>query len=219
MLIGHYAASFALKKIEPKSSLGMLFLMVQLSDILFFSLVLLGIEKLEIVPRYTASTNFALPFMPYSHSLIGTLALSVLVFVITKIIVVKKRKIHSNRLPAVFALAVLSHWFLDFIVHTPDLLLWGDNSLKVGLGLWNYGWISFGVEVALLFAGAIIFLRKAPELKKKVSVFAACLVIFQLANLLFPTPKGVPAFALSALIAYSVIAGAALFVEKRQRRA
>lgn len=36
----------------------------------------------------------------------------------------------------VIGLAVFSHWVLDFIVHRPDLPLYG-NSAKVGLGLWN----------------------------------------------------------------------------------
>ncbi len=35
MFVGHYAASLALKRVEPKASLGWLFLAVQFVDILF----------------------------------------------------------------------------------------------------------------------------------------------------------------------------------------
>jgi hypothetical protein len=45
MFIGHYSVALALKKGEPTASLGFLFLAVQLADILFFPLVLLGIER------------------------------------------------------------------------------------------------------------------------------------------------------------------------------
>ena len=37
MFVGHYAASLALKKFEKRASLGVLFLAVQLVDILFLS--------------------------------------------------------------------------------------------------------------------------------------------------------------------------------------
>jgi hypothetical protein len=33
-------------------------------------------------------------------------------------------------------LAIFSHWILDCVVHVPDLPLY-DNTMKVGLGLWN----------------------------------------------------------------------------------
>ena len=38
MFVGHYAASLALKNFEKRASLGMLFISVQLIDILFFFL-------------------------------------------------------------------------------------------------------------------------------------------------------------------------------------
>jgi len=44
MFVGHYAASLALKSVNKNASLGILFLAVQFVDILFFPLVLLGIE-------------------------------------------------------------------------------------------------------------------------------------------------------------------------------
>jgi hypothetical protein len=58
----------------------------------------------------------------------------------------------------VVGLAVFSHWVLDFIVHQPDLPLYGD-SVKVGLGLWNAPALAFGLEAALLFGGMWFYLR------------------------------------------------------------
>jgi hypothetical protein len=71
MFVGHYAASLALKSVEQSASLGMLFLAVQFVDILFFPLVLLGVERMNIIENYTASTHFELVFMPYTHSLLA----------------------------------------------------------------------------------------------------------------------------------------------------
>jgi len=72
VFVGHYAASLALKKFESRASLGVLFLAVQLVDILFFPFVLLGIERVNIVEHATASTHFELVYMPYTHSLVGS---------------------------------------------------------------------------------------------------------------------------------------------------
>jgi hypothetical protein len=36
------------------------------------------------------------------------------------------------------ALGVLSHFILDFIVHTTDMPITFDDSILIGLGLWNY---------------------------------------------------------------------------------
>ncbi len=53
MFIGHYGVSFVAKRCIPRTSLGSLFLAVQLLDVLFGIFVLAGVEKLRIVPGYT----------------------------------------------------------------------------------------------------------------------------------------------------------------------
>ena len=73
MFVGHYAAALALKKIEKRASLGILFLAVQFVDLLFMPFVLLGIERMNIVPGFTESTHFELEYVPYTHSLVGSL--------------------------------------------------------------------------------------------------------------------------------------------------
>ena len=46
--------------------------------------------------------------------------------------------------------AVASHWLLDLVVHVPDLPLVGNDSPKLGLGLWRH----FELSVALELRGA-----------------------------------------------------------------
>ena len=69
MFVGHYAVSLALKKFEKRASLGILFLAVQFVDILFFPLVILGVERMNLVENFTQSTHFELVYMPFSQSL------------------------------------------------------------------------------------------------------------------------------------------------------
>ncbi|MGH8003980.1 MAG: hypothetical protein ACRECJ_04585, partial [Limisphaerales bacterium] len=55
MFIGHYGVALGLKKADKSISLGLLFLAVQAVDILWTVFVLLGIERVKIVPGITAA--------------------------------------------------------------------------------------------------------------------------------------------------------------------
>ena len=55
MFIGHYGPSFVGKVAKPAIPLWVLFLSVQLVDIAWSILVLLGIERLRIVPGFTTT--------------------------------------------------------------------------------------------------------------------------------------------------------------------
>lgn len=71
MFVGHYGMSFAAKRIAPTIPLWVLFVAVQLLDVFWAPLVLLGIEKVRIVPGITASNPLDLYYMPYTHSLLA----------------------------------------------------------------------------------------------------------------------------------------------------
>jgi hypothetical protein len=60
MFVGHYGPSFAIKSAQPTTPLWLLFIAVQLVDIAWSVLILLGIEKARIVPGITASNPFDL---------------------------------------------------------------------------------------------------------------------------------------------------------------
>ncbi len=77
MFVGHYGASFAAKALRPAIPLWVLFVAVQLVDVGWAVLVLLGIEKVRIVPGITASNPFDLYYMPYTHSLVAVILWSV----------------------------------------------------------------------------------------------------------------------------------------------
>ena len=54
---------------------------------------------------------------------------------------------------------MLSHWFLDLLVHTPDLPLWSDTSTKLGFGLWNSAIATYTLEAAFLAVGLWMYPR------------------------------------------------------------
>jgi hypothetical protein len=135
MFVGHYSASFAGKAVEPRLPLWLLFIAVQLVDVLWAVFVLLGIEKVRIIPGITASNPLDLYYMPYTHSLVGAIGWSVLAFLFCQLV----PRLRGAQTGIILALAVFSHWVLDLIVHRPDLALY-DNAHKVGFGLWNYRW-------------------------------------------------------------------------------
>jgi hypothetical protein len=146
MFVGHYAVALALKKFEHRISLGVLFLAVQFVDILFMPLVLIGVEHMNVVPNFTESTHLELEYMPFTHSLVGSLFWAALAYAVFRWLIVRR---HSAAL--VVALAVFSHRVLDLLTHTPDLPLWTDATLKVGLGFWNSAAATFSLEAIFLF--------------------------------------------------------------------
>src|SRR5437899_5173687 len=119
MFIGHYGVSFAAKRFTPRTSLGWLFLAVQLLDVLFAIFVLAGIEKLRIVPGFTEYNAYDLYYMPYSHSLIGALGWSAAAGVLVL-------ALGGQRSSLWVAAAVFSHFLLDVPMHTPDMPILGN---------------------------------------------------------------------------------------------
>ena len=93
--------------------------------------------------------------MPYSHSLLGALAWSVLFGLLTLALVGRKRAAAAVAIGA----AVFSHWLLDVPMHTADMPLAGEHSTKIGLGLWHHRNLSLAAELVALWAGALVWLR------------------------------------------------------------
>ena len=130
MFIGHYGPAAAIAGDRVKLWHG--FVAVQFLDILWAPAVLLGVEHVRIVERFTASNHFDLYDMPYTHSLIMAVFWSVVAGVVYRVL---RHKAGAAGAVLIGAL-VFSHWLLDFITHKPDLALWFGGP-KVGLGLWE----------------------------------------------------------------------------------
>lgn len=193
MFIGHFALAFAAKKVEPKVSLGTYFFAFQFADLLWPTLLVLGMEKVEISPGITAATPLDFVSYPISHSL---LMMSVWGAFFGITYYVAKR----NSLAAwILGVGVVSHWVLDFITHRPDLPLVPGGDRLLGLGLWNSVLWSQVVELSLFIVCVWIYNNSTHALNKKGSIGFWSLIIFFLlihvSNIVGPPPPSVTAIA------------------------
>ena len=208
MFVGHYGVSFGAKKAEPAIPLWVLFIAVQLLDVLWAPFVLLGIEKVRIVPGITASNPLDLYYMPYTHSLLAAIGWSVVAFLVYRAV----RPV-PPRAAAIVGVAVFSHWVLDFLVHRPDLPLY-DNSAKVGLGLWNLPAVALGLEALLLFGAMWIYLRHTAR-RTAMLVFGVVMLGIQAYVFFGPPPSSDKAAAGTAFASYVIFALVIRALERR----
>jgi len=218
MFIGHYGVSFAAKRLRPRASLALLFLAVQLLDVLFAIFVLAGVEKMRIVPGFTAYNPYDLYWMPYTHSLVGALFWSVLAGA-AFLALARAVPLPARRWTAVvLGGAVFSHFVLDVPMHTPDMPLGlSPGSPKIGLSLWNHRWPAVAAELAVLAAGLALYLRASKPRRQPATgtiVFGVVLVALTFATPFMPAPPSPRAFAVQALAGYVLLAAAAGLFER-----
>lgn len=205
MFIGHFGLAFAAKKVAPKVSLGTLFIATQFVDILWPFLLVFKIEKVAIVPGYTKVNAFDFLYFPFTHSL-----LMGIVWGITGgwVYWLFKREIRGA---FIVGLAILSHWFLDLIVHIPDLPLTPFGGYKIGFGLWNSLLGTFIIETTIFLIGTCIYF-KCTKAKNKVGgwglyVLIALLVLVSCSNTFGPppSPKGSLMFLLFLVMSVMIL--------------
>jgi hypothetical protein len=218
MFIGHYGPALAIKAIRPALPLWLLFVAVQLVDVGWALLVLLGVEKVRIVPGITASNPLDLYYMPYTHSLAAAALWAVAAIILGKLL-------PGVRIwPAAVwvGIAVFSHWLLDLLVHGPDLPVY-DDTMKIGLGLWNYPALALALEASLLFGGMIMYMGRTTAINALgrfgPPVFGIMMIAIQCYLFFGPPPVSPAAAAISALVAYVVFAAVAQWLDRQRKYA
>jgi hypothetical protein len=153
MFIGHFAVGFGAKSVAPEVSLGWLFLAAQFLDLLWPTLLLLGVEQVSIVPGATVVTPLVFDHYPVSHSLAAVIGWATLVggihFVLNR----------KRTAALVLGILVLSHWALDAIVHQPDLPLYPGSAAVVGLNAWSSLPLTLAIEGSLFALGLWLYAR------------------------------------------------------------
>jgi FtsH-binding integral membrane protein len=193
MFIGHFGVGFGAKTLDPKLSLGTLFIASQFIDLLWPTFILLNVEQVEIKPGITKVTPLDFINYPFSHSLIMVIGWGIVLGLLYYLI--KKRQKGA----VIICFLVLSHWLLDFIVHRPDLPLAPGISTRVGLGLWNSVPGTILLEGLIFIAGVSLYLRKTKAKNKTGTytfwVLTALLGIIYIANIFGPPPPDIPSIA------------------------
>ena len=175
MFLGHYGLALAAKRVAPRTSLGALTFAAQFLDELWPMLLWAGVEQVQIVPSLIRRQSSTTPseriplsmtpldftYFPFSHSLALAIVWGILIggayYLLRR----------YGRGAWVVGALVVSHWFLDLVVHRTDLPLWpGANSPEFGWRVWNSLIVTCLVELAIYAIGIAIYARATRALDR-----------------------------------------------------
>ena len=215
MFIGHFAAALAAKRVAPQTSLGWLFAATQLPDLIWPVLLLAGVERARIAPGDTAFTPLAFDHYPWSHSLLMVVIWGVLLGGLSRL------RRGQPRDALLLAALVVSHWFLDWMTHRPDMPLIPRGGPKLGLGLWNSVPATLVVEY-VLFGAAVWMYTRSTVATNRIGRWAwiglvAFLLIVHGSNAFSPPPPSMTAVTIGGFALWLLVWWAAWADRHRQR--
>lgn len=156
MVAGHFGFAAMVKSREKSAPLWALMLATVWLDVVFVPLLIAHQESVESIHK---GYGGLLIHADYTHSIVGMLALSV---VLGAMFLPKL----GRRVAIVIGLVSASHWLLDLVVHRPDMPVLPaniGNLPHLGFGLWNHPQAAACVELILVIAGAAMYWRAAME--------------------------------------------------------
>jgi membrane-bound metal-dependent hydrolase YbcI (DUF457 family) len=151
MFLGHFGVALAAKELAPRTSVGTLVLAAQFADLLWPIFLLTGLEQVRIAPGTARATPLDFVHYPITHSLVEQalwgVALGLLYFSLRR----------NAKSAVIVGACMVSHWFLDVIVHQPDLPVFPQGPF-VGLGLWNSLPATVAIECSLLVPSLTLYI-------------------------------------------------------------
>lgn len=205
MLVGHYAPALAARPHSGRLPLWALVLGVQAVDVLFFGLVLAGVESASVEPG--RHPRLIVTDGVWSHSLLMTA-------VYFAVCAAVGWAIRRPREGVALGVAVASHWLTDLLVHVPDLPVGLAQEPSLGLGLWRWPLLATGIELGLVVA-ASAYLARGWAHARRLWVFTVGLVGVQLlGDFVVPAPESDAALAPSAFAVYALATAGAWWVER-----
>lgn len=193
MFIAHFGVGFGAKAAAHRVSLGTLFLASQFIDLIWPTLLLLGIERVNIITDGSRNPPLDFVYYPYSHSLLTVVGWAVLFAAIHFVVR------HNRNGALILGLAVISHWLLDLAVHYPDLPLYPGNGMRLGFGIWSSPLIALTLELVIFAAGLRLYLRNTSpsDATGKWSLWSlvAVLLLIQIGNVFGAPPPSATAIA------------------------
>ena len=211
MLVGHLAVGLIAKRVEPKISLGTLFLATMAADFLWCVFMLAGLEHVQFRPGMGAANYLVASDIALSHSLLTNVVWGTLFALVY---------FWRRRYPRgawILGLVVVSHWLLDFISHRPDMPLAPGLQKYLGLGLWTSTRATVVVEGGLWLAAIIIYVR-ATKPKNRLGTFVfwpviAFLTLAWYGNIAGPPPPPGSA-AIRSIVFFALIVGWAYWINR-----
>lgn len=209
MFIGHWAPALAASAMSRKAPpLALLFVGAQLIDWAFFGFLLLGWEHMRFSPGISVMNPMDLYDMPYTHSLLGAGLFAAAIWTLRALVL-------RDAVGGMIGGAVIvSHWFLDLLVHVPDLTLAGSPP-KLGLALWNHPWAEMPLELGITFGALWYYVKVHRPAPMRVAVLALVLLALQAVNWFGPVePQVTAGTSLTAFAAYASATLAAWWMGK-----
>lgn len=200
MFIGHWAPALAAAAASNRApKIGTLFIAAQLVDWAFFGLLLVGVEQMRFSPGISVMNPMDLYHMPITHSLLGSAGFAA---VFAGLIWLESK----DRTAALIGGAVvLSHWFLDLLVHVPDLTLAGSPP-KLGFGLWNHPMIEMPLELGITLGALWWYAKVRRPALSRVAALTVVLLAFQAVNWFGPVePEVTAGTSLLAFFAFGLV--------------
>lgn len=175
--INHAATALLIKRGFPHQPIVWLLLSVQVMEILWVLLNLLGVEHTGTEATVHSTADIHLTYMPFSHSVVTMLGVALLSWVVCRFV------LHRAELGLAIAIGVTSHLILDLVTHAPDIaLIPGLDVPKLGLGL--YSAVPLGAFVVELAYGVFCW-----WVYKGGRALLAVIVLFNVANLSLLSPQ------------------------------
>jgi len=218
MFLGHYGVAFALKRAQPKLSLGTLFVATQLLDLLWGIFVLLGWEHARIVPENSAFTRLEFWDYPISHSLVGALTWGIVAAACYYSWPTRDTTGHWQA-AAIVGVAAFSHYPLDVLVHLPDLPIMGNDSPKLGLGLWNHPVATMVAELLVFGLGLAVYVALGSKRHRvrpgRLAVLVVVLLGTYFASVYGPPPPNMTTVGVSVIVIVLLAAALAAWADRR----
>jgi hypothetical protein len=218
MGVGHAALALGAAKATPRLNVGWLVFAALLADFLLGIFASMGLESAHGQENF--ATNHYLTFtFPYSHGLVPL----ILWGVIFGFLVSRTTRANRTIVFAVVAAAVVSHYLLDGLVHVAGLPIAGENSPKLGLGLWKHMPLELTLETLMTVAGVWMYLTLAGIRASAVSRYGVTIFMVVLTALtwtqLFSTEAPDTAQLIPAWIVAPLLFAAVVYALDRKRAA
>jgi len=213
MFAGHIGAALAIGRAEREVNVGVFIIAALFLDYLLWLFVLLGWESV-VIPGDFADTHQPEFGFPYSHGLLASTVWAALAGLVT---VVSYPRLRTKwRATILVVLAVLSHWFLDALVHRPELPLADSGSPAVGLGMWNNMSFALAIEAAIVMLGLALFVSgSALGRRRSTALMVLSLVVMVFTGVgmtIAPAPPSQTAMAASSLATLVVVCALAFWL-------